>query len=117
MAHRLERLMSEDDPKIARFLALKERFPESEMPRWSLATAYESQGLYSEAAREFKELVRLKPDYCIAFVHLGSCLSELERFDEALAALEEGKRLAIAQGHMAPKQEAEMLIEQVNEEL
>ena len=109
--------MSENKPMIARFLALKERFPESEMPRWSLATAYEGQGLYSEAVNEFKDLVRLKPDYCIAFVHLGSCLSELERFDEALVALEEGRRLAIEQGHMAPKQEAEMLIEQVKEEL
>ncbi|MFT7579654.1 MAG: tetratricopeptide (TPR) repeat protein [Myxococcota bacterium] len=103
--------------KIDRFKALKTKFPDSEMPRWSLATAYEEAGSYAEAIIEFKELVALKPDYCIAFVHLGGCLIEEERHDEAIAALEEGIRLAVDQGHMAPKQEAEMLIEQAREEL
>ena len=107
----------ETDPRVARFKALKERFPDSEMPRWSLATALEDSGRCDEAITEFQGLVALKPDYCIAFVHLGSCLIEEERYEEAVAALEEGKRLAIDQGHMAPQQEAEMLIEQAREEL
>jgi len=106
-----------EDPRIARFTALKAQFPDSEMPRWSLATAYEDAKRYPEAITELKELVALKPDYCVAFIHLGSCLIEEERYEEAITALEEGRRLAVEQGHLAPKNEAEMLIEQAREEL
>ncbi len=109
--------MSTDDPRIDRFTKLKAQFPDKEMPRWSLATAFEAAERYAEAIAEFRELVTMKADYCIAFVHLGSCLIEEERYEEAIEALEEGRRLAIDQGHMAPKQEAEMLIEQAREEL
>ncbi len=105
------------DPRIERFATLKQKFPDSEMPRWSLATAYEEAGRHQEAAAEFRELVGLKPDYCVAWLHMGSCLLELERYDEAVEALEEAKRLAVAQGHMAPKQEAEMLLERAREEM
>lgn len=107
----------QEDPRIARFTKLKAQFPDSEMPRWSLATAYEESGRHAEAIVEFRELVAMKPDYCIAFVHLGACLIHEERYEEAIEALEEGKRLAIDQGHMAPKAEAEMLIDQAREEL
>lgn len=106
-----------DDPRIARFTALKAQFPQSEMPRWSLATAYEDGKRYAEAIGELEELVLLKPDYCVAFIHLGSCLIEEERYEDAIKALEEGRRLAIEQGHMAPKNEAELLIDQAREEL
>ncbi len=103
--------------RIAQFQDLKQRFPQMEQPRWSLATAFEGASRFEEAAAEFRELVALKPDYCVAFLHLGSCLMELERYAEAIEALESAHSLAVAQGHMAPKQEAEMLIEQAREEL
>jgi len=106
-----------EDPRITRFTQLKAQFPQSEMPRWTLATAYEEAGRYPEAIREFEELVALKPDYCVAYIHLGTCLIREERYADAIRTLEEGHRLAIAQGHMAPKNEAEMLIEQAREEL
>jgi len=106
-----------DDSKIARFEKLKAQFPDSEMPRWSLATAYEDAGRFDEAITEFEGLVALKPDYCVAFLHLGACLIEEERYEEAITALEEGRRLAIEQGHLAPKSEAEMLLERAREEM
>ena len=103
--------------KLAKFLEMKERFPTSEMPRWSIATYYEDQEQYSEAISEFQDLVKIKPDYCVAFLHLGSCLMEEERFEEAIDALEKAHALAIAQGHDAPRMEAEMLLENAREEL
>ena len=103
--------------KLAKFLEMKERFPTSEMPRWSIATCYEDQEQYSEAISEFQDLVKIKPDYCVAFLHLGSCLMEEERFEEAIDALEKAHALAIAQGHDAPRMEAEMLLENAREEL
>jgi tetratricopeptide (TPR) repeat protein len=107
----------DNDARIAQFRELKQRFPHMEQPRWSLATAFEGAGRFDEAVAEFRELVALKPDYCVAFLHLGSCLIEMERYAEAIEALESAHALAVAQGHMAPKQEAEMLIEQAREEL
>jgi len=105
------------DPRIERFRKLKDQFPDNEMPRWSLATCLEELGSYGEAIDEFQELVALKPDYCVAWLHMGSCMMEEDRLEEALQALEECRRLALDQGHMAPRQEAEMLMEQVREDL
>jgi len=103
--------------KLAKFLEMKERFPQSEMPRWSIATYYEENEQYEEAIAEFLELVELKPDYCVAFLHLGSCLIEEERFEEAIKALEQAHALALEQSHDAPRIEAEMLLENAREEL
>ena len=103
--------------KLAKFLEMKERFPQSEMPRWSIATFYEEAEQYPEAIAEFEELVALKPDYCVAFLHLGSCLIEEERFEDAIKALEAAHALAVAQSHDAPRMEAEMLLENAREEL
>jgi len=103
--------------KIAKFQALKERFPESEMPRWSLATLLEEAERYEEAIIEFTELVAIKPDYCVAFVHLGHCLIMEERYEEAITILEKARVLAIDQGHVPPRNEAEMLLEQARDEM
>ena len=100
----------ETNKRIARFSAMKTQFPDSEMPRWSLATTYEDAERYDEAIDEFKALVALKPDYCVAFLHLGSCLIEQERYDEAIAALGSARDLAVAQGHEEPRAKAEALI-------
>ena len=102
---------------IAKFQALKARFPESEMPRWSLATLLEEAERYEEAIVEFTELVAIKPDYCVAFVHLGHCLIMEERYEEAITTLEKARTLAIDQGHVPPRNEAEMLLEQAREEM
>jgi tetratricopeptide (TPR) repeat protein len=103
--------------KITKFKTLKERFPESEMPRWSLATLLEEAERYEEAIVEFTELVVIKPDYCVAFVHLGHCLIMEERYEEAITTLEKARTLAIDQGHVPPRDEAEMLLEQARDEM
>lgn len=103
--------------KIERFKKLKVQYPTMETVRFSLAAAYEEEERYSEAIDEFQELVVLKQDYCVAYLHLGSCLIEEERFAEALVALETGRTLAIAQDHEAPRAEAAMLIAVAREEM
>lgn len=105
------------EAKIAQFLALKAAHPESEMPRWTLATTYAESGMYEEAIGEFEALIEMKPDYCVAYLHLGSCLLEEDRPEDAIDVLERARQLAIDQSHTAPRQEAEMLLEQAREEL
>ncbi len=107
--------MSEE--KIAQFLALKTAHPTSEMPRWTLATTFAELGRYGEAIEEFQALIAMKPDYCVAYLHLGSCLLEEDRAEDALKVLGRARQLAIDQSHTAPRQEAEMLLEQAREEL
>ena len=105
------------EAKIAQFLALKASHPQSEMPRWTLATTYAEMGRHDEAIAEFRELVAMKPDYCVAYLHMGSCLLEDDQPEEAIEVLERARELAIEQAHTAPRQEAEMLLEAAREEL
>ena len=109
--------MSDVGEKIARFAKLKAQYPKMETVRFSLASAYEEAEAYDDAIREFEELVAMKEDFCVAYLHLGSCLMEEERFDEAIRALEKGRELAVAQSHEAPRMEADMLLEAAREEL
>lgn len=101
--------------KIERFTALKAQMPSSELPRWTLAQSYEEAGLLEKARQEYAELVTLKPDYCLAWLRLGA-LSLTGHPEEARKAILEGRRLAIEQGHSAPKQEADSLLRQLNDE-
>ena len=105
------------EAKIAQFLAFKASHTDSEMPRWTLATTYAERGRYVEASAEFEALIVMKPDYCVAYLHLGSCLLEEDRPEDAIVVLEQARQLSIDQSHTAPRQEAEMLLEQAREEL
>ncbi len=102
--------------KITKFAALKARMPTSELPRWSLAQAYEEAGQTLDAFREYGELVSIKPDYCLAWLRLGAiALRELADLVVAKEALTTAQRLAIEQGHSAPKMEAESLMRELAE--
>jgi len=108
------------DPTIAarihRFSELKTRMPHSELPRWSLAQALEAAADAAAAIAEYRELVALKPDYCMAWLRLGALLSSdpAARAD-ATEALERAMTLARAQGHEAPRTEASQLLAALDE--
>lgn len=102
--------------RIDKFTALKAKFPTSEMPCWTLATTFEDVERYEEAIVEFQACVKLRPDYCVAFLHMGSCLIEIERYDAAIEALETARRLAVEQDHDEPRLKADALIEMANDE-
>jgi len=99
------------DTKIERFSAMKAKFPQSEMPRWSLANALGAAGRIDEAIVELRELVALKPDYCVAWLELGRLAAGRGDAATARPALEEAIRLAIAQGHSAPRMDAEVMLD------
>ncbi|MCC6620161.1 MAG: hypothetical protein IT385_02840 [Deltaproteobacteria bacterium] len=102
------------DTRIERFQAMKARFPQSEMPRWSLASALAEAGQVEPAIAELKELVALKPDYCVAWLELGRLSAGRGDVATARPALEEAIRLALAQGHSAPRIDAEALLEDLD---
>ncbi len=97
--------------RITRFTELKARMPHSELPRWSLAQALEAASDGPAAVTEYRELVQLKPDYCMAWLRLGALLSaQPADHTEAREALEKAMSLARAQGHEAPRTEAAQLL-------
>ena len=101
--------------KIDRFSAMKEKFPQSEMPRWSLANALAEAGRVDEAIAELRALVVMKPDYCVAWLELGKLAAKQDDLATARPALTEAIRLAVAQGHSAPRMDAERLLEDLED--
>ncbi|MFO0745376.1 MAG: hypothetical protein U1F43_06850 [Myxococcota bacterium] len=99
--------------KIERFSAMKARFPDSEMPRWSLANALAEAGRRDEAIVELTALVALKPDYCVAWLELGKLAALNGDIVTARPALAEAQRLAIEQGHSGPRIAAEEALEEL----
>lgn len=100
--------------KIDRFTSMKARFPTSEMPRWSLANALAEAGRTEDAIRELTDLVALKPDYCVAWLELGKLAASRGDVATARPALQEAQRLAIAQGHSAPRLAAEEALDDLD---
>jgi predicted Zn-dependent protease len=101
--------------RITRFRDLVARFPKNETPRFSLAQALSEAGRDDEAVTELEALVALKADYCVAWLLLGRCLLKLDRGAEARRALDETIRIAVAQGHAEPQQQARLLLDRLDE--
>src|SRR5262249_22771296 len=69
--------------------------PESPGARINVGFALEGKGLIDEAAVEYREAVRLKPDYLSARNNLGSVLCDRKKdFDGAMIEFDECIRLA-----------------------
>ncbi len=103
--------------RIEKFEQMVTRFPTSEVPRYSLATAYVDAGRLEDAARTFGEVTTLRPDFLMAWVGQARTLVQLERFAEARPLAVEARRLAIAQGHSEPRSESEALLDEIEREL
>ena len=105
------------EERILKFGQLVERFPASEVPRFSLAQAYRDAGEFSDAEQAFQQVTELKSDFMLAWIERARCLVALERYDEAQPIAQKGLELAIAQGHQEPKLDCEALLEEIEEEM
>src|SRR5262249_5087763 len=59
--------------------------------------ALDDKGQLDEAVAEYRQAIRLKPDYAEAHCNLGIVLRQQGRFDEALACLRRGHELGSKQ--------------------
>jgi Flp pilus assembly protein TadD len=82
--------------QLRRFVAAQ---PDDPFPRYALALERKSQGDVPGAAAELEELLARKPDYLAAYLQLGMLLQQLDRRDDARAALVKGQDVARAQGN------------------
>jgi Flp pilus assembly protein TadD len=69
------------------------KIPGSPEPHNDYANALREAGRFPEAVEEYRQALRLKPDYMSAHNNLGTLLAELGRFEEAERHLQEALRL------------------------
>lgn len=100
--------MSND--RIAKALALFQKFPGNDLSRFSLAQAYFDAGDYANAAEHLRPLCAKKSDWMVVHILLGKCLLHTGQHDEANKLLEHALQLAITQHHDGPREELEELL-------
>lgn len=93
------------EQRIEAFRAFVARSPDDAFARYSLAMALRTAGRGGEAAAEFQELRRRKPEYVPAYLMLGQTLEALGRDAEAAQAYEDGMALAARVNDMHARNE------------
>ena len=106
---------ADTDARIQRFEAMVKQFPESELPRFSLAQAYAAADRLEEAERAYAGCSALKPDWMMAWLGRAEALVALGRYEEARPVAERALALAVAQSHQEPKAACEALLERIDE--
>lgn len=94
-----------------------ERFPRSEVPRYSLGSALKAEGKLDEAVEHLAVAVEVKPDFMMAWIQLGEAHMAREDWDGAKSAIQAALKLATDQDHQGPKLDCEALLEEIQEEL
>jgi predicted Zn-dependent protease len=101
--------MSHD--RIAKALALWQRFPDNDLSRFNLSQAYVDANDYASAVEHLRALCGKKPDWMVAHIQLGKSLIALGHSAEAKAILEHALELSIAQHHDSPREELTELLQ------
>ncbi len=62
--------------------------------QFNRAVQLQQQGKLTDAAEEYRALLKIKPDYVEALANLGAVLAQLGKYDEAITAYESALKLA-----------------------
>ncbi len=101
------------EQRIEAFRAFVAKSPDDAFARYSLAMALRAAGRGGEAASEFDELRRRKPDYVPAYLMLGQTLETLGRDADAARVYEDGIAAATRMNDMHARNELGQALEQL----
>ena len=101
--------MAEAD-RIAEFKEVAGEMPDDPVVRFGLAGAYLDAGQPENAVEEYRETIRLKPDYSAAHRGLGRALERAGRIPEAIAAYQQGREVATRNGDLQTVKEIEVFL-------
>jgi predicted Zn-dependent protease len=101
------------EQRIDAFRAFVARSPDDAFARYSLAMALRGAGRAEEAASEFRETARRRPDYVPTYLMLGQVLEALGRDAEAGEAYERGIAAATRSNDMHARSELEQALDAV----
>ncbi|MBI3210396.1 MAG: tetratricopeptide repeat protein [Candidatus Solibacter usitatus] len=79
--------------------------------RYALAQACANAGRYQEAAAEYRELLRLNPDYVAGYYHGGQTLEKLGLTDEARVLYSEGLTACSRTGDLHTRSEIQAALD------
>jgi len=99
---------------LARHRQFAAQFPDNELARFSLGRALFDGGAHAEAREHLVAALSRKPDWMAVQILIGKCDLELGRPDDARAAFEKARALAIAQHHEGPLAEVEDLLAELS---
>ena len=103
------------DDRIAAFKEVAEEMPDDPVVRFGLAGAYLDAGQAENAAMEYRETIRLKPDYSAAHRGLGRALERAGRAAEAIAAYTQGLEVATRNGDLQTVKEIEVFLRRLGQ--
>jgi predicted Zn-dependent protease len=101
------------EQRIEAFRAFVTRSPDDAFARYSLAMALRTAGRAAEAAAEFDEVRRRRPDYVPAYLMAGQTLEALGRDADAARAYEDGIAAASRVNDMHARDELGQALEAV----
>jgi predicted Zn-dependent protease len=101
------------EQRIEAFRAFVAKSPDDAFARYSLAMALRAAGRGGDAAAEFQELRRSKPDYVPAYLMAGQTLETLGKDAEAAQAYEDGIAAATRMNDMHARDELGQALEAV----
>ena len=98
------------DDRIAAFKEVAEEMPDDPEVRFGLAGAYLAAEQAENAVVEYRETIRLKPDYSAAYRGLGRALERAGQIAEARAVFAQGLEVAARNGDLQTVKEIEVFL-------
>jgi Flp pilus assembly protein TadD len=110
--------MAADDhepSRLEQFRAIVALEPDDYFSRFGYASALYDAGRYPEAVREFREALRLKPDYSAAFRDLGKALERSGADVEAMQVYSQGIPVAERNGDLQTLKEMQVFLKRLEQ--
>lgn len=101
--------------RIGLFRQVLEMDPDDVVANFGLGKALLDLERYEEAVPHFERAVAGQKHYSMAYNHLGTCLQQLERLEEAAGVFREGIVAATAKGDLVPRRDMARKLEEIEE--
>lgn len=90
--------------------------PDDPVVHFGLGREYLRVGEAENAARAFRRVVELKPDYSAAYRELGKALEKTGQTDEAISIYQKGKEVAQQKGDLQTVKEIEVFLRRLGKD-
>jgi Flp pilus assembly protein TadD len=93
--------------------SMVEQRPEDSFSRYGLAREYFNSGDFEQAVAEYRELLRINPNYSAAYYHGGQALEKLGQLDQARQLYVEGIEVTTRTGDLHTCSELKAALDQL----
>lgn len=104
-----------DLSRLEQFRQIVALDPDDYFSHYGLASVLFEEGDYEEAVTEFREALRLKPDYSAAFRDLGRALEKTGARAEAMQVYQQGLPVAERNGDLQTVKEMQVFLRRLEQ--